>query len=148
NTTARDSSNTFDREKIAEILGKPTGSTLVDTEALIPKGACAIKNGKIAGGSSFIITERGGLPLSPYESLESRAVMINWVELPEDTRSGRVESLKSRRTTPSTPQPPTEMVEAQGWIVNSKGKVVLVAQLPVRTSAVNPRSQLPPPSCH
>jgi large exoprotein involved in heme utilization and adhesion len=86
-----------------------------------------------AGGtqaqSSFIITGRGGLPPNPKEALSSDDVVVNWVPLNPggENRSTRAVSTKA---TSATPAP---LVEAQGWVMNEKGQVVLTASTPTVT---------------
>ena len=75
--------------------------------------------------STFIATGRGGLPLSPNQPLRGRAVITNWVMLPDES-NGQTREIKQERTTKPTPE---TIVEAQGWIVNSRGEVELVAEV-------------------
>jgi len=97
-----------------------------------------------AGGaqaqSSFIITGRGGLPPNPKEPLGSDDVFVNWVPLTprEENRSSPAVSTKATNATPAP------LVEAQGWVINDKGQVVLTASAPTVTPY---SSWLPPNSC-
>jgi len=76
--------------------------------------------------SEFVITGRGGLPPSPSEALSSDAVEVDLVTLnPSD--ENRFSSAVSTNPTPSIPAP---IVEAQGWVINMKGEVVLAAEVP------------------
>ncbi len=81
------------------------------------------KPGSKATASSFVATGRGGIPLSPDEPLESRAVVTKWVVLPEEAREmgsrgeGEITQFKH----------PAPIVEAQGVIVGADGGVELVA---------------------
>jgi filamentous hemagglutinin family protein len=86
-----------------------------------------------AGGaqaqSSFIITGRGGLPPNPKEALSSDDVVVTWVLLNpggENSSSSAV----SKNPTNATPAP---LVEAQGWVINDLGQVVLIATAPTVT---------------
>jgi large exoprotein involved in heme utilization and adhesion len=77
--------------------------------------------------NQFIITGRGGLPPSPNEPLQSEAVTTNWVTLDSDI---------DNKTTPATTPPsstPKQLVEAQGWIVDDNGEIVLTTQAPTVT---------------
>jgi filamentous hemagglutinin family protein len=111
---------------------------------------CVPPIGKTA--SSFVVTGRGGIPVSPDEPLESQvSIMTRWVRLPEETVGGsrgervrgRDESGMMRRWddaqhTPSPPPThisthtlsPIPLVEATGWIVHPNGQVELVAEVP------------------
>ena len=79
--------------------------------------------------SSFVVTGRGGLPANPKEALSKDAVQVDWVTLnPEgENRSNDIVSTNPTSTT-STP-----LVEAQGWVINPKGQVVLTATAPTVT---------------
>ncbi len=73
--------------------------------------------------SSFIITGRGGLPPNPRtEPLSGEAVQVDWVTL-KPSGENRF-STNVLKITSSTPAP---IVEAQGWMRNAKGEVVLTA---------------------
>jgi large exoprotein involved in heme utilization and adhesion len=75
--------------------------------------------------SEFIITGRGGLPDNPGGTLNPDAV---WTDLRTPTTVSTIhgeESVASR--TPTTQAP---IVEANGWVINAKGEVVLTASAP------------------
>lgn len=116
----------------------------VDVAALVDQNLC------IAGlGSEFIITGRGGLPPSPYEMLDSDSTWEDWriaesssetVESqPELSRASSISTDNRTEIVASNSQPPSQpirIVEAQGWIKDHDGKVVLTA-FPTK---VNPQS--------
>lgn len=90
--------------------------------------------------SSFTITGRGGLPPSPNDPLQGEAVVTNWVSLDSD----RENNTPPAKTKPSS-SAPRQLVEAQGWVINEKGQVVLTASSP----KVTPQSEwLSPPECN
>jgi filamentous hemagglutinin family protein len=75
--------------------------------------------------NEFIVTGRGGLPLSPDEFLSSDVV---W----SDTRltpTGQKPSSKTTATISSRPEP-VEIIPATGWVFNDKGEVTLTADAP------------------
>jgi filamentous hemagglutinin family protein len=82
-------------------------------------------------GDRFIATGRGGIPHSPSQYLSGRAI---W----EDTR--RLSSQISPSPTdanPQHPQPdPQPLIEAQGWVVDKDGTVILTAE-PYQGKRVN-----------
>lgn len=80
-------------------------------------------------GSEFVVTGRGGLPPNPNEALSSDAIQVDWVTLnPEiEDKSSPVVSLN-----PTAPEP-DPIVEAQGWIIDNNGEVVLTASVPTAT---------------
>ncbi|MEH2463012.1 two-partner secretion domain-containing protein [Nostoc sp.] len=94
-------------------------SNLVDASQQIAQG-CTPRRRQNA--SSFIATGRGGLPQSPNEPLRGRAVITGWVDLPPQATA--ITDKLSTSVTKSTDQ----IVEAQGWIVDANGDVILVAQ--------------------
>jgi filamentous hemagglutinin family protein len=105
---------------------------------------------KIAKGS-FIATGRGGIASNPIEPLTADAVLADWITL-EPEQESRAESIQNRviiqeqQNTEEDAQKVSlvnkysEIVEAQGWVVDANGNVVLVAQAPTVTphsSALN-----------
>ncbi|MEH2143497.1 S-layer family protein [Nostoc sp.] len=79
--------------------------------------------------SSFTITGRGGLPRNPYDLLSPNAVLVDWVTL-----DPRGENLVSTDVfTQATSPTPAPIVEAQGWVRNAKGEIVLTADAPTTT---------------
>ncbi|MEH1847162.1 MAG: filamentous hemagglutinin N-terminal domain-containing protein [Nostoc sp.] len=95
-------------------------SNIVDASQQIAQG-CTPRRGQNA--NRFIATGRGGLPQSPNEPLRGRAVITSWVDLPPQA-TAITDKLSTATVTKSTDQ----IVEAQGWIVDDKGDVILVAQ--------------------
>ncbi|MBD2243825.1 filamentous hemagglutinin N-terminal domain-containing protein [Nostoc sp. FACHB-888] len=102
--------------------------------------------GKI-GRSSFIATGRGGLAPDPTEPLMADAVLADWITLsPESQNSaGGIQkkvAVKAQQNIGRKLQKfnsvnePTQIVEAQGWVRDANGNVVLVAQVPT----ASPRS--------
>ena len=81
--------------------------------------------GEVADNSRFTVTGRGGLPTSPNDTLQGEAVVTNWVALDSEVEN----HTPATSTTPSgSAQRP--LVEAQGWVINEKGDVVLTEQVP------------------
>ncbi|QSJ21104.1 filamentous hemagglutinin N-terminal domain-containing protein [Nostoc sp. UHCC 0702] len=100
--------------------------------------------------ASFITTGRGGIASSPTDALISDAVLTDWIVL-EGQDENRAASVHNRPVTPNqsnalkinSVNSPTQIVEAQGWVMDSNGNVVLVAQAPTVTphsSTLNPAS--------
>jgi large exoprotein involved in heme utilization and adhesion len=81
--------------------------------------------GGVARNSSFTVTGRGGLPPSPNDPLQGEAVVTNWVSLDSEIEN----NTPPATTTPSS-SAPRQLVEAQGWVINEKGQVVLTASAP------------------
>jgi filamentous hemagglutinin family protein len=78
----------------------------------------------------FFNTGRGGLAPNPYEPLSSSNI---WEDVPHPTQ--RTENSASAAKASASPATPSnKIVEAQGWHINDKGEVVLVAQMPATRS--------------
>ncbi|HEY9832697.1 MAG TPA: hypothetical protein V6D26_19250, partial [Stenomitos sp.] len=89
---------------------------------------------------SFTITGRGGLPPSPNDTLQAESLITNWVTL---------DSQQNKNTPPAPTMANSAAVklltEAQGWMMNEKGEVVLTAA----ASQVTPQGEwLPTPECN
>lgn len=78
--------------------------------------------------NSFAITGRGGLPPNPRDTLSRDAVYVDWVTLNSTAENRYTQVPKEQTNTTGVP-----LVEAQGWVMNNKGQVVLVAQAPILT---------------
>lgn len=92
--------------------------------------------------SSFTATGRGGISPSPTEPLMDDAVVASWVTIPVEVKKQQTTGQNS--TQANSFHPPTQIVEASGWVVDANGDIVLVASVPT----VAPRSPLfTPASC-
>lgn len=96
---------------------------------------CAVEDEQIAGGSSFAVTGRGGLPANPREPLTPLTGIVEWATFEEESDSSAVVP-RSRPTTPDRNQP-REIQQAQGWVVTPDGTVMLVADAS-STTAIAP----------
>ncbi|MEH2244248.1 S-layer family protein [Nostoc sp.] len=79
--------------------------------------------------SSFTITGRGGLPRNPYDLLSPNAVLVDWVTLNPRNENPVSTDVSTQATSPT----PAPIVEAQGWVRNAKGEIVLMADAPTTT---------------
>jgi filamentous hemagglutinin family protein len=86
----------------------------------------------------FVVTGRGGLPPNPTELLGSETVLIQLASVDEDaTVSDRSFSRGSQSSISSPQSSDAEtIIEAQGWLISTDGRVMLVAQNP------HPRSNM------
>ncbi|MCP2728085.1 two-partner secretion domain-containing protein [Limnofasciculus baicalensis] len=75
--------------------------------------------------SQFVVTGRGGLPPKPNETLRGEGVLADWVSLESELGDRESKNNTAISVNNSAPKP---IVEAQGWVIDSEGKVVLVAQ--------------------
>ncbi|MEG4501605.1 S-layer family protein [Microcoleus sp. F10-C6] len=89
---------------------------VVNPAALIAANPC------IQGAENeFTVTGRGGLPPSPHDALSSNSSEFNWVE-PAVGGSQQVESRLA-----SIAIGPKEIIPAQGWVMDDRGQVTLLA---------------------
>ncbi|MBD2778018.1 beta strand repeat-containing protein [Iningainema tapete] len=86
---------------------------------------------------SFTATGRGGIAPSPSEPLMSDAVLTPWVTLFDETRG----EIKQNAVNVN---PSNQIVEAQGWVRDANGDVVLVASVP---SVIPQNPWFTPASC-
>ncbi|MBN4003846.1 filamentous hemagglutinin N-terminal domain-containing protein [Nostoc sp. LPT] len=111
--------NTPDTDPSRGLIQLP--SNLVDASQQIAQG-CTPRGRQ--NPSRFIATGRGGLPQSPNEPLRGRAVITGWVDLPAQVTHTVTDKLSTASMTKST----EPIVEAQGWIADANGNIMLVAQ--------------------
>jgi large exoprotein involved in heme utilization and adhesion len=108
--------NTPDIDPSRGLVNLPTQPT--DTQV-----AQACQPGGNQAYSEFVIAGRGGLPPNPGSALSTDAVQVDLITLnPEATRP----STTVVSTSPTSSKP-ARIVEAQGWVIDSNGKVILTA---------------------
>ncbi|MEH2313213.1 MAG: filamentous hemagglutinin N-terminal domain-containing protein [Nostoc sp.] len=95
--------------------------------------------------SSFIRTGRGGLIADPTQPLiADDAVLADWITLSPESqnRAGGIpkravvqaqRNIEDKSQKVNSVNEPTQIVEAQGWVIDGNGNVVLVAQVPTAT---------------
>ena len=100
--------------------------------------------GKIARGS-FIRTGRGGLIADPTQPLiADDAVLADWITLSPESQNHAdgipkravvqvQRNIEKKSQKVNSVNEPTQIVEAQGWVIDANGNVVLVAQVPTAT---------------
>jgi filamentous hemagglutinin family protein len=110
--------NTVDVDPSRGLVELPVN--LVDASEQIAQG-CTPRRGQT---NSFVVTGRTGLPLSPSEPLRQRAVITQWVTLDEEI--GNETDIQAKPNLAENQQP---IIEAQGWVVDERGNVQLVAQV-------------------
>ena len=100
---------------------------VVDVSRLIAQNLC-----RASRGSQFTVTGRGGLPDSPNEALRSDETWEDWRIAVQNSGVSLQESEDYEKLS----NQPQKIVEAQGWVMNSQGKIILTAE-PI---VVNPRT--------
>lgn len=88
--------------------------------------------------NTFVATGRGGLPMSPTEPLQDSSTVSTWVKLrPKSENLANTTPVPQPTAVSTTPIAATiPIVEASGWVINRKGNIELVAQVP----QLNPHS--------
>ncbi|MEH2437065.1 MAG: filamentous hemagglutinin N-terminal domain-containing protein [Nostoc sp.] len=125
--------NTLDVDPYRGLINLP--AVPVDTQVA---QACQVRPGE--NQNSFTITGRGGLPPNPKtEPLTPDAVELDWVTL-----NPKGENRVSTNSSEANSSSPAPIVEAQGWVKNAKGEVVLTADAP---KALPHSSWFTPASC-
>ncbi|MDF5729592.1 MAG: filamentous hemagglutinin N-terminal domain-containing protein [Rhizonema sp. PD38] len=85
-------------------------------------------------GSSFTVTGRGGLPISPTEPLQDSGTLSAWVRLKTQPENSTYTTTQPQPTaisnTTKVAKAATPIVAATGWVMDRNGNVQLVAQLP------------------
>jgi filamentous hemagglutinin family protein len=128
--------NTLDIDPAQGILNLPTN--LLDISNQIAQG-CS-KSGRLANRENkFTITGKGGLPSTPNDLFNGTNALVDLVDLvPNQKNQANIENIKSVNQT-------QEIVEAQGWVTDSKGRIYLVANV----ENVQPQNPvLPPAACN
>ncbi len=98
------------------------------------------------GGSSFTVTGRGGLPISPTEPLQDSGTLSAWVRLKTQPENSAYTNTQPQPTaisnTTKVAKAATPIVAATGWVKDRNGNIQLVAQVP----QVNPEIPWPTPA--
>ncbi len=103
-------------------------SSVIDIESLVAR-ACEPR--PETERSEFIVTGRGGLPAAPTQALSPEAAIAGWVTWEHPALRPNTQS-RQELPTHKAPQIPNQalaspFVEAQGWVVNAQGRVMLIA---------------------
>jgi len=131
--------NTPDVDPSRGLVNLP--AELVDVTGLIAQD-CLGGGGTVAqSASNFVVTGRGGLPPNPTEPLRSDAVRVD-LDTPIPSQENHASAAVTVNPTTSESSP---LVEAQGWMINDKGEVVLLAQASTVTPSSSPST---PATCH
>jgi len=115
--------NTPDVDPSSGLIELP--ANLVDVTRLIAPD-CPI--GTRYATNEFFITGRGGLPPTPREALANNALDVGWVT-PNPQAQGSRGALEQGSKKAQEP-PPTEIVEATGWVRGANGEIILTPNPP------------------
>ncbi|NEP32643.1 MULTISPECIES: S-layer family protein [unclassified Moorena] len=98
---------------------------LVDAEAILANDLCGFENNRIAGGSSFTIIGKGGLPPTPEDPVINAHRTVRWRTRP------RLASNRQPLQAQASVRPRQDkkvIIEAQGWVIAKDGTIILTAQ--------------------
>ncbi|MEQ9359121.1 beta strand repeat-containing protein, partial [Coleofasciculus chthonoplastes] len=99
-------------------------STLVDPSGQINQ-TCAASNRQ----SQFTVTGRGGLPENPTDLFSPDLVQDDFGMVIPREEDEEIEGQVDGNNSPIS-HPPKQIIEAQGWIIDAEGNVVLTAYVP------------------
>lgn len=88
------------------------------------KGTQIAVNCAAASVNKFAITGRGGLPQNPTDVLTGNTTFIEVINLAPSSNHRDIKVMSQKYLKSFNSQP----TEAQGWVVNNKGEVILVAE--------------------
>jgi large exoprotein involved in heme utilization and adhesion len=120
----------------------------IDADALIAQNLCTLKDGRLAGGSSFIILGRGGLPPSADEPSTNKTRIVDWATSSPELSSERLKPREREAQNEISAEKPTTspvIEQALGWAKTKDGKIVLTANAPV---TVSPTGAISFPNCN
>jgi large exoprotein involved in heme utilization and adhesion len=112
---------------------------LVDVSELVGSG-CEVAESEQS--SQFVVTGRGGVPPNPNETLRNNRVLVDF-GTPSVSQESALTSNSSYPTVRSTTDirhpssfsnPATPLVEATGWVMDSKGELILTDKARTVTS--------------
>jgi large exoprotein involved in heme utilization and adhesion len=75
-------------------------------------------------GSSFVITGRGGVPSSPFDTISATNIPDHLGSISNQTASNNSNGITAESSNSSIPD---RIVEAQGWMINAQGQISLIA---------------------
>lgn len=116
----------------------PSYLNLFNVARLVDDNICA----RIAN-SSFTVTGRGGIPSSPENPAVSNLSWEDWRLLQVSQQQQRNVKVENNSVSNTASPASNQIVEAQGWIIDSNGTVILTATVPASLPQSNLSSQ-----CH
>ncbi|NET55850.1 MAG: filamentous hemagglutinin N-terminal domain-containing protein [Symploca sp. SIO2E6] len=109
----------------------PTSGLVELPEEVIDPTKQVIARCAAAEGNSFTLTGQGGIPEDPTAPIRGQTI---WQDLQDfSAPEEQPQPVVPPSPPPVVENPPSQIVEATGWIVDAEGNVELVAQLPERT---------------
>ncbi len=117
----------------------------IDAATILAQDLCKFEDDKIAKGSSFIITGRGGLTPTSADPLENLDRVVRWANRDDIkvSKNGLV-GVRQRSDSDTAEKSYPVIQQAQGWITTSDGSVWLVANAP---ETIPQNSRIVHPNC-
>ncbi len=105
---------------------------VINVADLIDRNFCAV-----GLDSQFTITGRGGLPYSPDRTIKVDGIWEDWrLEAGSEVKKSQLPIEEQSSNSQIKTIFPSPIIEAQGWIVNAEGKIILTAE----PLAIEPKS--------
>ena len=118
----------------------------IDAEAILAQNLCKFEDEKIAKGSSFYITGRGGLTPTSSDPLENVDRVINWSERDDlQISKNGIVAVHHNSARETTAKGDRVIEQAQGWVVTSDGNVWLTKAPP---QGMLQKDGIHHPDCH
>ena len=135
--------NSPDVDPTSGVIELPT--VPIDADAILAQDLCKFQDEKIAKGSSFIITGRGGLNPTSEEPLSNVDSVVGWANQDHVRVSdnGTV-AVRQRSQTETESNNYPVIQQSQGWVTTADGSVWLVATSP---KAILQKNQNIHPNC-
>ncbi|MGL4883164.1 MAG: hypothetical protein ACRC8K_19205 [Waterburya sp.] len=116
----------------------------IDAQAILDQNLCKFEDNKIAGGSSFIITGRGGF-ISTSADLNDRDRIVNWAEREDlQVSDNATVGVRQREIKDTNVQSYSQTQQAQGLVVAPDGSKWLTANVSNTTPQNSPNEH---PDC-
>lgn len=128
------------------IWGTNLTNTPIDIETILMGDLCRLDKGKIAQGSSFIITGRGGLTPTAEDYLDNIENVVRWTN-PQSIKVSQdgLVGVSQRSLPKEAPQDKDlTILQSHGWVKTTDGSVWLVANSP---DSIPQNSQISPHNC-
>ena len=120
-------------------------SVPIDAATILAQDLCKFEDDKIAKGSSFIITGRGGLTPTSADPLDNLDTVVRWANRDDlkVSKDGLV-GVRQRSANETIDQSERVIQQAQGWVITSDGSVWLTVD---NSQVTLPNSGLLHPDC-
>ena len=131
--------NTPDVDRTSGIVELPT--VPIDADAILAQDLCRVENQNVAGGSSFVVTGRGGLTPTSADSLGNINRVVNWTdEADVEVINDGVIAVKPPDKTANKAR---SVIQSQGFAIAPDGSLWLTTN----TDNTTPQNSSNHPNC-